>query len=95
MLYRLTIGMCYSVYRGYALLSYLEYPCLVVQDIILLALFLHYNKQLLGPFWFGAFCAYLVVGYTLTTDLFPSTLIITLMVTSTIGIFYFKLRDKI
>ena len=85
--YRFTIGLCYSVSRGYALSSYLEYPFLVGQDILLLALVLHYSKQL-GPFWFAAFGAYSAVVYALTTGLFPSALIVTLMVFNTLAILF-------
>lgn len=76
---RFTIGLCYSISNGYALSSYLEYPFLVIQDILLVALVLHYNKQL-GSTWFAAFGAYSAIVYAFTTGVFPRTVIVTLMV---------------
>ncbi|KAK4004484.1 solute carrier family 66 member 3 [Daphnia magna] len=73
-----TIGLCYSVSSGYALSSYLEYPFLVGQDLLLLALVLHYSKQI-SPTWFAILGAYAAVVYALTTGLFPNGLLITLM----------------
>lgn len=37
----------YNVRNGYALLTYLEYPIILVQELILILCVLHY-KQLLG-----------------------------------------------
>ncbi|XP_046634194.1 solute carrier family 66 member 3-like [Daphnia pulicaria] len=73
-----TIGLCYSVSSGYALSSYLEYPFLVGQDLLLLALVLHYSNQI-GTKWFAAFGAYSAVVYALTSGMFPGALLVTLM----------------
>ena len=71
--------MCYNVFSGYALSSYLEYPILVGQVLFLLAVLLHYSKQI-GPKWFAAFGIYLAVVYALSTGMFPGPLLVGLMV---------------
>lgn len=79
MLIRFTIGLCYSVTRGYALSTYLEYPFLVVQDLILLAMVIHYSRRVYST-WLAALVAYSSVVYAIITGLFPDALIVTLMV---------------
>lgn len=77
--YSFTIGLCYSVSGGYALSSYLEYPFLVVQDLLLLSLVLHYSRRA-SLTWLAAFGVYASVVYALAFGMLPSTVIITLMV---------------
>ncbi|XP_046640284.1 solute carrier family 66 member 3-like [Daphnia pulicaria] len=73
-----TIGLCYNVFSGYALSSYLEYPILVGQVLLLLALLLHYSRRI-GPKWLAAFGVYSAVVYALSTGMFPGALLVTLM----------------
>ncbi|EFX78929.1 hypothetical protein DAPPUDRAFT_320045 [Daphnia pulex] len=73
-----TIGLCYNVFSGYALSSYLEYPILVGQVLLLLALLLHYSQRI-GPKWLAAFGVYSAVVYALSTGMFPGALLVTLM----------------
>ncbi|XP_046640277.1 solute carrier family 66 member 3-like [Daphnia pulicaria] len=73
-----TIGLCYNVFSDYALSSYLEYPILVGQVLLLLALLLHYSRRI-GPKWLAAFGVYSAVVYALSTGMFPCALLVTLM----------------
>ncbi|XP_046452786.1 solute carrier family 66 member 3-like [Daphnia pulex] len=73
-----TIGLCYNVFSGYALSSYLEYPILVGQVLLLLVLLLHYSRRI-GPKWLAAFGVYSAVVYALSTGMFPGALLVTLM----------------
>ncbi|XP_046452780.1 solute carrier family 66 member 3-like [Daphnia pulex] len=73
-----TIGLCYNVFSGYALSSYLEYPILVGQVLLLLALLLHYSRRI-GSKWLAAFGVYSAVVYALSTGMFPGALLVTLM----------------
>nr|CAH0100327.1 unnamed protein product [Daphnia galeata] len=73
-----TIGLCYNAFNGYALSSYLEYPFLVGQDLLVLILVLHYRSQI-SPKWFAAFGAYSAVVYALIAGMFPAALLVTLM----------------
>jgi hypothetical protein len=77
--HRFTIGLCYNVFSGYALSSYLEYPILVGQVLLLLALLLHYSRRI-GSKWLAAFGVYSAVVYALSTGMFPGALLVTLMV---------------
>ena len=67
---------------GYELSSYLEYPFLVAQDILLLTLVLYYGKRI-SLTWLAGFGLYLSIVYALATGMFPGAIIITLMVSST------------
>lgn len=78
-LVRFTIGLCYSACSGYALSSYLEYPFLVGQDILLLLMVLHFSGQL-GPTVYSGLAGYAAVVYAFIAGLFPHTVITFLMV---------------
>ena len=64
---------------GYALSTYLEYPFLVGQDVLLLTLVLYYGKRL-SLTWLALFGLYASTVYALAFGMFPNTVIITLMV---------------
>lgn len=49
-----TIMMSYNYRNGYAILTYLEYPIILVQELILILCVLYYNKQLGLASIFGA-----------------------------------------
>ena len=71
--------MCYGAANEYPLMSYLEYPFLVIQDVILLAIILYYS-DLLSISSLGAFVAYSSVIYACLTGMVPLSVMITLMV---------------
>lgn len=57
-LFSYTVMMLYNYTYSYSLLSYLEYPILLVQEYILVGLVLHYKKKLdqnsfiaIGAYW--------------------------------------------
>ena len=78
-LFRFSIGLVYNIYKQYPLFQYLEYPFLVLQDVLLLAIVLHFSKQL-GLFSLAGFALYGAVLYAMSTGMFPSAVIVTLMV---------------
>jgi len=77
-----TIGMCYAAVNGYPLMSYLEYPFLVVQDVILIGIILYYS-DLLSLFSLASFAAYSSVVYATLSGLVPFSVVMALMSAST------------
>jgi len=77
-----SIGMCYGAANAYPLMSYLEYPFLVVQDVILLGIILYY-ANILSLSTLGAFAAYSSVIYAALSGMVPLSVMVTLMSLST------------
>ena len=71
--------MCYAAVNGYPLMSYLEYPFLVVQDVILIGIILYYS-DLLSLFSLASFAAYSSVVYATLSGLVPFSVVMALMV---------------
>jgi len=70
------------VSNEYALMSYLEYPFLVVQDVLLLGIVLYYSNQL-GLSSLAAFGVYSSIIYAFLSGMVPMSVVITLMSLST------------
>lgn len=62
--------MSYNYRNGYALLSYLEYPIILVQEIILILCVLHY-KQLLNIASLVGAGAYFSVAFAFLSGIVP------------------------
>jgi len=77
-----SIGLIYAVSNEYALMSYLEYPFLVVQDVLLLGIVLYYSNQL-GLSSLAAFGVYSSIIYAFLSGMVPMSVVITLMSLST------------
>ncbi|GLH14551.1 hypothetical protein R5R35_008735 [Gryllus longicercus] len=69
-----TIMTCYNYCNGYALLSYMEYPIILVQEIILIYLVLLY-MNLLNAFSVGAFGIYLTITASFLLEIFPKSIL--------------------
>lgn len=72
------ISLSYNIYSGYSLASYFEYPLLVIQDIVMLVIFLSLTNRLspilLVPASIYATAVYLIISGTL-----PHAVIVTLV----------------
>uniref|UniRef100_A0A182PB69 F-box/WD repeat-containing protein 7 n=1 Tax=Anopheles epiroticus TaxID=199890 RepID=A0A182PB69_9DIPT len=73
-----TVTMLYNYTNGYAFLSYLEYPILLVQEYVLIYYVLHY-ESLLGKRAYQWAALYLVVFVGFATAIIPSSLLIMLV----------------
>ncbi|KAK3889899.1 hypothetical protein Pcinc_006130 [Petrolisthes cinctipes] len=73
-----SIMLSYNVYSAYALSSYFEYPLLVIQDLVMLAVFLAFNGQL-SPSIFVPAAAASYFAYSIASGILPHTLITTLV----------------
>ncbi|CAG9857479.1 unnamed protein product [Phyllotreta striolata] len=69
-----TIMMSYNFRSGYALLSYLEYPIILVQELILIFFVLYY-KQLLNKYSLVGSIIYVSAATSLLAGLVPSGLL--------------------
>lgn len=78
-LFSYTITTCYNYCNGYALLSYLEYPIILVQEIILIFLVLKY-VALLGTKSFACFGLYIAITGAFLCGLLPKTILAVLAV---------------
>lgn len=71
--------MSYNYRNGYALLSYLEYPIILVQEIILIYFVVHYKGVLNAKSFAGAFLYFAILaGFLMGT--FPRELLAFLVV---------------
>lgn len=73
-----TIMLSYNIYSAYPLVTYFEYPMMVLQDIVMLTVFLSFNG-LMSPAVIlpasGAMC----FAYAICTGMLPHALITTLV----------------
>ncbi|XP_067009317.1 solute carrier family 66 member 3 [Anabrus simplex] len=69
-----SIMACYNYCNGYALLSYMEYPIILVQEIILIYLVLAYS-ELLNMFSFGCFGIYVGIVGSFVMGLLPKSIL--------------------
>lgn len=74
-----SIMLSYNVYSAYALSSYFEYPLLVTQDLVMLAVFLAFNGQL-SPSIIVPAAAASYFAYSIASGVLPHALITTLVV---------------
>lgn len=58
--------MSYNYRNGYAILSYLEYPIILLQELILVACVLHYKNMMNIGSLFGAGVYFLIAASFLT-----------------------------
>lgn len=74
-----TVTMLYNFTNGYAFLSYMEYPILLVQEYVLVYVVLKYKNMLEKPayIWSGV---YVAVFSAFAIGLLPSSLIMMLVV---------------
>jgi hypothetical protein len=72
---------CYNYCNSYALLSYLEYPIILVQEIILIYLVLKY-VALLGTKSFACFGLYIAITGAFLCGLLPQTILAILAVST-------------
>lgn len=80
-LFSYTIMTCYNYCNSYALLSYLEYPIILVQEIILIFLVLKY-MALLGKNSFACFGLYIAITGAFLSGLLPKTMLAVLAVST-------------
>ena len=80
-LFSYTIMTCYNYCNSYALLSYLEYPIILVQEIILIFLVLKY-VALLGTKSFACFGLYIAITGAFLCGLLPKTVLAVLAVST-------------
>ncbi|KAL3275285.1 hypothetical protein HHI36_020053 [Cryptolaemus montrouzieri] len=73
-----TITMSYNFQSGYALLSYLEYPIILIEELILILCVMYYKKFLNIYGLFGAGCYFLIAGSFLS-GVFPKGFLIFLV----------------
>ena len=78
-LFSYTIMTCYNYCNSYALLSYLEYPIILVQEIILIFLVLKY-MALVGTKSFACFGLYMAITGAFVCGLLPKTILAVLAV---------------
>lgn len=62
--------MSYNYRNGYAILSYLEYPIILVQEIILIICVLHYKELLNIGSLFGA-GVYFIMAFSFIAGIVP------------------------
>lgn len=69
-----TIMACYNYCNGYALLSYMEYPIILVQEVILIYLVLKYqdSANLFSLVCFGLYCG---ITATFVTGVLPKSIL--------------------
>lgn len=77
-LFSYTTMMSYNYINDYAILSYLEYPILLIQEYVLIYLVLKYNG-LLGTRTFAAAIAYVLIGLCVLTKIMPLWILATLV----------------
>lgn len=73
-----TVMMAYNYCSGYSLLSYMEYPVLLLQNYVLLALLLMYKRQLMNRN--AAMAAAVYVGVTLLVMRFMPAAVLAMFV---------------
>lgn len=72
------ISLSYNVYSGYSLASYFEYPLLVIQDIVMLVIFLSLTGRL-SSFLLLPVSVYVTFVYMIISGTFPHAFIVTLV----------------
>lgn len=78
-LFSYTAMMCYNYCNGYSLMSYLEYPVLLVQEYILIFLVLKYKRKL-GKDAYIAAAGYFFITALCLTKILPVFLLAMLVV---------------
>nr|XP_053631781.1 solute carrier family 66 member 3-like [Cherax quadricarinatus] len=73
-----TIMLSYNVYSAYALSTYFEYPLMVLQDVVMVAVFLAFTGQL-SPTVILPTAAASYFAYSIVSGQLPDTLIKTLV----------------
>lgn len=81
-LFSYTLMMCYNYCNGYSLMSYLEYPVLLLQEYVLIFLVLKYNRKL-DKNAYLATLAYFVITALCLTKIIPTVVIAMLVVNAT------------
>ncbi|KAK7082769.1 PQ-loop repeat-containing protein 3 [Halocaridina rubra] len=73
-----TIMLSYNIYAAYPLSTFFEYPLLVLQDVVMLGVFLSFNNMLSAAAILPATAAS-YFAYSIAVGLLPHTLITTLV----------------
>ena len=71
--------LSYNIYSAYSFISYFEYPLLVTQDVVMLAVFLSFTGRL-SPTVLVPAAAALYFAYSIASGSLPHALITTLVV---------------
>lgn len=82
-----TIMFSYNFRSGYALLSYMEYPIILAQELVLIYLVVHY-KNLLGTNSFISAGVYFIIAFAFLFGYVPREFLMFCVVSATI--FYFR-----
>ncbi|XP_065582141.1 solute carrier family 66 member 3-like [Artemia franciscana] len=77
-LFSYSIVMCYNIFNEFPIKNFAEYPVLVVQDMILIAMMLHYSKKF-GITFFAFLGAYNAIVYAIAGGLMPKFVVTFLM----------------
>lgn len=80
-LFSYTVMMCYNYANGYSILSYMEYPILLVQEYVLILMVLKYTDMLNTKSYIGAGIYVGVLGGFLSKAL-PKSILFTLVVST-------------
>ncbi|XP_066960203.1 solute carrier family 66 member 3 isoform X1 [Macrobrachium rosenbergii] len=73
-----TIMLSYNIYSAYPLINYFEYPLMVLQDVVMLAVFLSFNGML-SPSVILPAAAASYFAYAISSGMLPHALITTLV----------------
>lgn len=85
--------MCYNYVNEYALLSYMEYPIIIVQEYILIYLVLKY-KDLFNTRTYIWTCLYFATTLGFILRVIPKNVLMYIIVSNVVGLTLFATKDS-